>query len=50
MDDYMDVTNYVNFLKKLCKKWLKHVFFSKIKFVTARKRFSRFFFSFSKSR
>ena len=33
----IDVTNYVNCFKKLCKKWLKYVF-SKINYVTARKK------------
>ena len=39
-----DVTNYVNFIKKLCKKWLKYVFFSKINLVTDRKKISKIFF------
>ena len=32
-----DVTNFVNIFKKLYKKWLKYVFFSKINLATARK-------------
>ena len=42
MDD--DVTNYVNFFEKLCKKWLKYVLFSKINLVTARKTIFKIFF------
>ena len=38
-----DVTNYVNFFEKLCKKWLKYVFFSKINLVTARKKIFKIF-------
>ena len=41
-----DVTNYVYFLEKLCDKWLKYVFFSKINLVTATKKISRSFSAF----
>ena len=42
-----DVTNYVNFFEKLCKKWLKYVFFLvKSTLRQPEKRFSRSFFSF----
>ena len=40
-----DVTNYVNFVEKLCEKWLKYVLFSsKINLVAARKNIFKIFF------
>ena len=40
-----DVTNYVNFLKNLCEKCLKYVFFfSKINLVTAKKKIFKIYF------
>ena len=45
-----DVTNYVSFFEKLCKKWLKYVFFSKINLVTARKKIFKIFFQLLKEK
>ena len=45
-----DVTNYVSFFEKLCKKWLKYVFFSKINPVTARKKILKIFFQLLKAK
>ena len=40
-----EVINYVNFLKKLCKRLLKHVFFfSKVNLVTTRKKIFKIVF------
>ena len=39
-----DITNYANFFEKLCEKWLKYVFFSKINLVAARKKIFKIFF------
>ena len=41
-----DVTNHVIFFEKLCKKWLKYVFFfkqNKINLVTVRKKIFKMF-------
>ena len=38
------VTNYINFFEKLCKKWLKCFFSSKINLVTARRKIFKIFF------
>ena len=37
-------TNYVNVFGKLCKKWLKYIFFSKINLVAAIKKVLKVFF------
>ena len=44
MDD--GITNYVFFFEKLCKKWLKYVFFIKLTLPQRQKKFSRFFSAF----
>ena len=45
-----DITNYANFFEKLCEKWLKYVFFSKINLVAARKKIFKIFFQLLKLR